>query len=81
MWYQTLTQNSFKKQLLLSMTLSVLILAVVTSLVTSWIIVQRLQSLVIDYTAQMTWQLGTSSVYVFLTLDEGLAKRILANIG
>ncbi|MFO1432944.1 MAG: ATP-binding protein [Candidatus Competibacteraceae bacterium] len=73
-------RGSFKTQLTVTLTVSLLVLALATSLVTSGIIIQRVQALVISYAAQMTWQVGANRVFAFLVADTTVARKLIVNL-
>ncbi|MFO1351549.1 MAG: HAMP domain-containing sensor histidine kinase [Gammaproteobacteria bacterium] len=72
--------GSFRRQLTLIVTASLLAVALATSLVTSAVIGERLQSWVRDYLLQLTDQFAANSLFAFLVEDTTLAQQALANL-
>ena len=72
-----LTRGSFRRQLVVTLTLGIVVLTLSGSVFTTWLITDRLKSLVISQTVQLTGQFADSSILIFLVQDKSLARRQL----
>jgi len=78
--FRRFSASSFRRQLTQVSAVGILVLALAISLVTSGVLARRLEALLLDYLVQLTEQLGTESVFAFLSRDRDVARTRVARI-
>lgn len=78
--FRWLAQGSFSQQLTTTLTLGIVVLVLSTSLITSGMVIYRLQSWVVDYARHVTEQFAAQSTFAFLVEDTAVAQQSIRTL-